>query len=120
MQQVKMLTEWNESQFKTVKKAIAKYFFRECLYTHKGNFYKFNYAGIDEVLGLAYTSSGIDACLSVCNVELYHKPLEHLHFERFVMGEDGKVYAYLQDNEEREVLVQITNYKYGQFNMVPQ
>lgn len=106
---VKFLKEWTPAQFKAIEKAIVKYFKGKNIACSTGqgtNYYQFKtYTGIDQILGLAYTSTGIWACYGVCNVKAAFDADGIYNYEYFTIGEDGNFYAVLQDEEENELTI---------------
>jgi len=89
---IKLLQEWNETQFAKVRRKIAVHFMK-------------SYTYCDNWLGLAYTSSSSCAAEWVCNgVDAMSKKYPTHRYIGFAMGEDGNVYAILWDKDENEIL----------------
>lgn len=101
-----MLKEWAPFDVlqKKVTTAIKNHFDGKELRTHRG----LVPAGVrslkwyESELGLPYTSSSSFAALWITNVTLYTYPEGDWHYIGFSIGEDGKVYATLFDNESPE------------------
>lgn len=105
---VKLIKEWNQLQFKQVEKAITKHFKGKVIKTHENKFYEFKtFKGIDQVLGLAYTSTGLFACYGVCNVAAYFDADDLFQYCYFAIGEDGTIYTIIQDSEENELCIKL-------------
>ena len=109
---IKFLKEWRpyDKVSSAMNKAILKHFQKKGLNTHKGHFpVKSSFSYIDSVLGLAYTSSGIYAGYFICNVSLHYD--DTYDYYSFVIGEDGKFYAELQDMLENEKIIELRERK---------
>ena len=89
------LKEWTPQQFKTVQDAAAKYLRSRFFETLHGgeNYTPFvgckTFKQFDNILGTAYTSTGICAGLWVCNTELYLDIKREWHLVGFVLGNGG-------------------------------
>lgn len=107
MQKVQFIKHWTDQDFINIQNAIAAYFSNTNLKTHRGeeNIRNVDFESIDQILGLAFTSTGPFACYSICNVETYHSG--KWIFNHFAIGEDGNFYAGLNDFEENEFIVNI-------------
>lgn len=101
-------TEWSKEDFALVESAILKHFTRRQIKNHRGEMILFSrsYKQIDNTLGLAYTSSSKCAMYGVCNIRAFYN--EVLHYEYFALSENNKVFSVLQDNEEKETLLQLS------------
>lgn len=108
---VKFIPEWTPYQFKMMERAIAANFRGTTLRTKHGDYYFPNvgttFKRVDNVLGLAYTSTGIWACYGVCNTEPYFDMDNLYQYSYFVIGEDGKYYAILEDKDENQLVIEI-------------
>lgn len=111
---VKMLKEWTPSQFKDIEKRISRHFaLKVNLYFSDGSGMHLarprnNFKEIDNLLGLAYTSSGIYACYGVCNVAAYFDADKTYQYSYFTIGEDfSTCYAILTDAEENEICIEL-------------
>jgi hypothetical protein len=70
-EKVQFLLEWNEAQFKDIHRAIVSHFSGRVLKTQHGlHTMTHSFKAIDNLLGLAYTSSSSFALYGICNVEL--------------------------------------------------
>lgn len=104
------LKEWSADQLARVKKSIRKFIVSRYWETHHspdadpfiiaGNN---SYAGIDEILGLAYTSSSEFAGLWPCNTQLYLDNAHKFHLAGFALDKNSFVHAIWWDNEENEI-----------------
>ena len=107
------LKDWNENQFKTVKKAAVKYLRSRYFETMHGGEDRTPFAGMttfkqfDSVLGTAYTSTGICAGLWVCNTELYLDNAREWHLVGFVMDKNSFVHAWFEDAIENNLIFPI-------------
>ncbi len=104
------LKEWTPAQFTQIQRAIAKYFKGKTIECKTGrpgsNFYTFKtYEGVNEVFGLAYTSSGDYAGYWVCNVAALSPKYTGYKYEGFAIGADNKCYAILWDKDENEIII---------------
>jgi len=107
------IQEWTPKQFKQVERAIYKHFLK---YTYKWQpthdkesakeFHPFSYQDIDEKLGLAYTSSSAYAGYWVCNGG-YMRANDSYHFHAFAINTDGKVIGIVQDENEKEIFIEL-------------
>lgn len=98
------IKEWTPAQFKQAEKAIAKF-----MRSRKWNSHNFpntnafrnlrTFRQIDSGLGLAYTSSGIFACYSVCNDEIYLDNEKRYSLQYFVIDFGGFVHAIFKHLE---------------------
>lgn len=105
---VTFLNEWTEEQFSAMKRMIVKHFnARRPIRTLHGtyNSLMWGFKPIDEILGLAYTSTGVWACYGVCNTACYFDLHNTYQYSYFVIGNDGNFYAILQDKEENELII---------------
>ena len=104
---ITFLNEWTPAQFTKMELALRAYFKSRMLITRHGNHF-FNYpkfSKLDEILGLAYTSTGIWACYGVCNTEAYFDLKKVYQYSYFVMDKDEHCYAILQDKDENELII---------------
>lgn len=104
-----MKKEWTEIETKSVEKTIRDWFLtRETSALRYGTI-KFirRPKELDEILGLAYTSSGKFAGLWICNDEVYLDNDRVYHIRGFVLDDYDKVFAYCMDKDENELFVQI-------------
>lgn len=103
--------EWDKEDFKNAYKAIERHFKGQIMLNHKGEAIKFpsSYNAEDEeILGLAYTSSSSYAGLWVCGVTIQHNTFENHHYIGFAIDDQNNVVAVLWDNEEKEILLNIS------------
>jgi len=105
----KFKKEWNREDFTKVDRKIRAYFGGKSFKNHRGETVKMpvNKIGIENVLGLPYTSSSSCAMLSMdCNINLFWDAL--YHFDRVVIREtDNKVCLIVSDREENEKTIAI-------------
>ena len=96
--------EWNDNEFKQVKKAVLKHF-KGLVITQAGEHAQpiksviTNYTDLDNLLGLAYTSTSIYAILGICN-KVYK-------YELFCISLDGTIYAECWDKKEKNIYIKI-------------
>lgn len=108
---ITFLNEWTPTQFTAMQRAILNHFKGKTIQTHREPVYfpniglRFN--NIDNVLGLAYTSTGIWACYGVCNTSPYFDLHNIYQYSYFVMDQKGKCYAILQDKDENELIISL-------------
>ena len=104
-----MKKEWTEIETKSVEKTIRDWFLtRETSALRYGTI-KFirRFKELDEILGLAYTSSSKFAALWICNDTVYLDNDRIYHIRGFVLDDYDKVFAYCMDKDENELYVQI-------------
>lgn len=108
------LKEWSIDQFIIVEKAISKHFVSTGINVTNTKTrhlipnlrdLKQRFENIDNVLGLAYTSSSSYAGYWVCNVEAQNDKYPGYHYTGFAMGAGNKVYAVLDDKDENEIIL---------------
>ena len=101
---------WSDTDFANVKEAIVKHFRNRIFVTHKG-IIKFgkSFKAIDEVLGLAYTSSSSIAMYGICNIHVKESGESEFYYNHFAVSElTGNVFAELWDKDENIKLIQLT------------
>lgn len=108
----KFLKDWTPEQFKQVETAIKNHLKGKTLGTYSGEGYKRQtFTGslrqIDSVLGLAYTSTGVNAIYGICNVSLYFDIERKYSYQFFELTESGQVVAELWDENETPIYFQI-------------
>lgn len=110
---VPFIKEWTPEQFKAMNKAIAQHLnsrvflrYSDGAGMHTTRIYK-SFNQIDNILGLAYTSSGIWACYGVCNVQAWFDMDNVYQYSYFTIGECGRYYAVLQDINENELVIEL-------------
>jgi|SRR5690242_1577733 len=105
---MKFKSEWTKEDFSKVQKEIRKHFAHKSVTLHNGKRVTFGntFKAIDQVLGLAYTSSSSYAMFGVCNVQAIHGTSVY-HYSHFAMTETGKVFAVLNDKWEKELLIEL-------------
>jgi len=105
--------EWNERDFKTVQNAAAKYLRSRYFETLHSGENKTPFVGcstfkqFDNVLGTAYTSTGICAGLWVCNTNLYLDNAHKWHLVGFVQDQNSFVHAWFEDENEIDLIFPI-------------
>jgi len=108
-QRLTFLKEWKPYQFKRMEKFIAAHFREKRLRTSHGDYYLpnvgTNYKKVNNIMGLAYTSTGIWACYGVCNTEPYFDLRNVYQYAYFVMDKEDNCYAILQDKDEKELII---------------
>lgn len=98
---LKFKTEWTEKDFRIMEKAIINHFRnRQQIYRGK-DFIIGSYKQLDELFGLAYTSTGVHANYGICNgLNVVYD--NNFNYEFFIMTEEGVPYAELWDKDENE------------------
>jgi hypothetical protein len=66
-----------------------------------------NFEQLDTILGLAYTSTGMFAGYSICNVEIYLDANRLFAIHHIAMDKYKHIYAVCSDIEEREIIINI-------------
>lgn len=106
--------EWTAADFKQVQKRICNWIASRHFETHHSpEADPFTIAGarsfaaIDNILGLAYTSTGIWACYGVCNTRLFLDAGHKFSADYFTIDRYGFVYAVCQDDAENEIYIPI-------------
>lgn len=104
-----MKKEWSDTELKQVTHAIKKWInSRKFVTRHDGLLGHIRtVAELDEILGLAYTSSSRAACTSICNTELYLDDNREYIVRSFEMNDYGIVFAVCYDSNENELLIPI-------------
>ena len=104
--------EWTDKEYKIVEKAILK-LFKGTLLTQAGSradvitHYVTNYNELDNILGLAYTSSGMYAVLGICNTNVFLDLDQKYKYEMFCISDQGIICAELWDEDENEIYIKI-------------
>lgn len=94
--------EWSPADFKKMEKAITKFFKLKSFETSHGTkHFSATYKSIDQVIGLAYTSSSSYAMLSACNIDVYLVNNKHWRYCHFCMTNAGVPMAAVKNNEEK-------------------
>lgn len=103
--------EWNEQDFELMKRAITRHFGGKKRFTHhnpQGVEFPYNFDIIDNVLGLAYTSSSSFALYGICNTQVkYGRYGSDYNYEFFVISEDNIPFAILWDKDENEKYIKL-------------
>lgn len=104
------IKEWSRADFRKVERAILRHFVTHT-YKHIAahgaqpkDFHPFSFEEIDNILGLAYTSSGYCAEYGICNGGYLMANKTH-HFDSFMINELGEVIARVQDENENEIYI---------------
>jgi hypothetical protein len=110
-----LLKEWQNysQQEKQIKRKIlnlfigGKYQYQTEHSAPRKEFKPITYKQIDDIFGLAYTSTGMFAALWICNgVNIWAD--DKRKFYGFAIGENGNFYAIAEDeNEENEVIIEM-------------
>jgi hypothetical protein len=104
---INFLNEWTPKNFSGIEKAIARHFKGRMVSQNYGcRLTNGNFRHIDEVLGLAYTSSSSYALYCICNVELKYDNTE-FNYQFFAISGDSKYYAILWDKDENERIIEL-------------
>lgn len=104
--EVKLLQEWQPSDFDKMKRALKKAFLFKNLSTKDGTKICYSYDQLEQLIGLPYTSgSEVAAMWANCNTHLFNGKYPGYYYLGFAIGEDGKCYAMLQDKDENEILL---------------
>jgi hypothetical protein len=99
--------EWTEQDFRTVKNAIKRHLLCKELDTHKGKAMAYTFEQLDNILGLAYTSSSAYAMYGICNVNLKHPFYPEYRYFCFALSVEGEVFAELWDKDEKELYIKL-------------
>lgn len=101
------LQEWTPSQFKAIEKAISRHFSFKQIRTLHGNYPAFymGFKALEEIMGLAYTSSSSYAGYWICNTEVYNEKYPGYYYIGFAISTKGKYYAILWDKDENEIII---------------
>lgn len=101
--------EWTKEDFSKMQKAIRQYFAGKTLVNHLGKKITFGntYKSIDDILGLAYTSSSAYAMYGVCNIQIDCKEFDGYHFSLFAISKTGNCFALVWDKNEFEKCIRI-------------
>lgn len=107
--QASFLKEWTPAQFKAMNKAIVKHFDnkyfsgRQMDYQPKYRTFK----QLDNIMGLAYTSSSSCAGYWICNDTIVTSKHAPYHYIGFALGSDKKAYAILRNHLEEEMTIEL-------------
>ncbi|MBZ9622877.1 hypothetical protein G9F71_008425 [Clostridium sp. FP2] len=94
-------TEWNDTDFKNVNKALKKLFINKTLIDHRGLAQKmYSLNDIEMFFGLPYTSSSSYAMIGNTNTQYYIDVEEQFNIELFAVTTDNKIILEAWDNEE--------------------
>jgi len=107
-------TDWNENDFKTVKKALKKYFCGKSFLNHKGEDIKIYsiFQHLEYTLGLPYVSSSSFPMLVLdCNVLLYHPTRKEFYYNYAFLDNNNNVVLALTDKDENELFISILIHK---------
>jgi hypothetical protein len=105
---MQMIQEWTPEQFTQMQKAIVKHFKGKKLHTHHGNHWpQRTFKQIDEIFGLAYTSTSKCAMYGVCNTNVFLDLEQNWKYSYFAIGTDGNTYAICENIEETELTIQL-------------
>ena len=105
-----MKKEWSKIELKFVLFQVNKWLNSRKFESYHGDVKFFtSVEQMDKVLGLAYTSSGRAACVSICNTELYLDARCRYIVRSFEMNEDCIVFAVCWDKNENELLIPINS-----------
>jgi len=103
----KFIQNWDNKQFKQMELAILRHFALlgeiKTSSGHGSISMVYDYTGIENFLGLAYTSGSSCAGLWVCNVDAINPKYPDYRYVGFAMSEDLKPYAILWDKDENEI-----------------
>jgi len=101
-----MKKQWNDAEFKAAKRAILRHFKGELITLH-GTHFVTSYGQLDNILGLAYVSTGMYAILGICNTSVWLDLERKYKYEMICISEDGRIFAECWDAEENEIYIQI-------------
>jgi hypothetical protein len=107
---VELKKDWNEADFAASAKVIRRFLKSRKFDTNEKNdaFRSIStFKQIDEIIGLAYTSSSAITALYVCSVELYLDADHKYKIRGFVIGTDGYFYAFCEDENDNELYLMI-------------
>jgi len=101
------LQEWQPKDFEDMQRSITRYYAKKSLISvnGKGVITPKTWEGLNELFGLAYTSSSSFAGYWVCNVELSYNGFYNVI--GFAIGKDGKHYAVAWDKDEHELIFEL-------------
>lgn len=104
-----MKKEWTDNETKQVMLTIKKWInSRKFVTKHDGLLGHIRtIQELDNILGMAYTSSGRAACLGVCNTYLYLDDEREYHVYCFEMNDYGVVYAVCHNDNCDELMIPI-------------
>ena len=107
---MKLKKEWNDDDFKNFKKVAKKFFLSRFFDTNNENNalrYCRSFKQIDNILGFAYTSTSSVTAMYICGITAYLDAEHKCNIRGIVLGEDGKFYAFCEDEKENEFFVMI-------------
>ena len=113
--QSSFLKEWQpfEQLNRMVKRRLVSHFMKNIYQWQPTNneqdkipFKAYSFSGINEKLGLAYTSTGDYAGLWVCNAGYLWADPTH-YFIGFAINQNNEVIGIAQDHEENEIFIHL-------------
>lgn len=107
LEQVTFRKEWSNEDFKKINKAILKHFKGRVLRTRHGDSMPTKFSELDEILGLAYTSSSNHALYGICNTEAYLDLEQKYSYQFFSITEEGVCVAECWDAEENPLFIEL-------------
>lgn len=102
-----MTTKTADTTFKKMDKAILKHFKGRVLRTMHGDCMPTKFSELDEILGLAYTSSSMYAMYVICNTEAYLDIQQKYTYQIFTITEEGVCVAECWDIEENPIFIEL-------------
>lgn len=102
--------EWSENDFKNVERAIMKYFAGKVFINHapKNILFPYDLEGIENILGMPYTSSSSFAMMALdCNNNIKHPKNTDFYYSYVALDTNNQIYLVLQDIEENERFIKI-------------
>jgi hypothetical protein len=101
MKTIQFKTNFDPEDYKRIEKAILKYMINT-FSGHIGNKYFRTWRQLDDIIGTAYTSTGIYAIYGVCNGNnIYLDASENLRLEMFCIDTENNIYAEYWDESEQ-------------------
>jgi hypothetical protein len=101
-----MLGEWKEKERKLFEKAVKLLFLNKTLKDHRETNHKItNFTQIENFFGFPYTTTSSFAMVSNCNTVF--KFQEDFNFDCLGIGEDGNVYLFCTNNEQKEKIYKV-------------
>ena len=103
---VQLKKDWNEADFASSYKTIRRFLKSRVFDTNEENdAFRFvsNFKQIDNIIGTAYTSSGVTTAMWVCNVMLYLDAEHKYQITGFALGLSGYFYALCEKIDDENL-----------------
>ena len=104
--------DWDEKDFDAIHTAIYNYFAGRVFVNHRNEnvLFPYNMERIELILGLPYTSSGVNPQIALdCNVHILYPKNTRFHYDFVALDEEKNVVFVLSDEEENRKYINVLN-----------